>query len=318
MKQSIRVAFLAIAATSLTAPAFANTVATNAVQLTVTQAANNQTGVTQGGQFAISGSGLTTGVGAATIPAISAAGLVSVSNDPGFIAGINTNFSYLATMRQADTVGAGAAVAANGGRHTGTFSDMTTKTSVGNGTVGTLAITAAGAATLAAGAGAGSTATGIVSTTNAGRYAQIENRRIVSSSNAQNITNSDVQQAKFSANGNGVGAVTNGGFSNLATGLGTALAPLALAGAGCTAGTNCATTGSFNLTNEVTASQDGTAMTVTGANATTPSYGIVDFSAGGTTAGAITFTNINSVAVLGGGAGTTSSLSQVGEMTAFN
>ena len=204
MKQSIRVAFLAIAATSLTAPAFANTVATNAVQLTVTQAANNQTGVTQGGQFAISGSGLTTGVGAATIPAISAAGLVSVSNDPGFIAGINTNFSYLATMRQADTVGAGAAVAANGGRHTGTFSDMTTKTSVGNGTVGTLAITAAGAATLAAGAGAGSTATGIVSTTNAGRYAQIENRRIVSSSNAQNITNSDVQQAKFSANGNGV------------------------------------------------------------------------------------------------------------------
>ena len=59
-------------------------------------------------------------------------------------------------------------------------------------------------------------------------------------------------------------------------------------------------------------------MTVTGANATTPSYGIVDFSAGGTTAGAITFTNINSVAVLGGGAGTTSSLSQVGEMTAFN
>ena len=50
----------AMAASALTAPAFANTVATNAIQLTTTQAANYQLGVTQGGLFSITGNGLAT------------------------------------------------------------------------------------------------------------------------------------------------------------------------------------------------------------------------------------------------------------------
>jgi hypothetical protein len=313
MKNAFRAAFTAVVATSLAAPAFANTVSTNAVQLTVSQAANNQTGVTQGGQFAIQGNGLT----AATIPTLTAAGLLAVANTAGFTAAENTSFSYLGTARQADTVGAGGAIAANAGRHTGTFSDMTTKTSNGA-ALGTLSITAAGVASIAAGAGAGSTATGIVSSTNAGRYAQVENRRVVTSANTQNITNSDVQQTKFSANGNGMQAVTNGGFSDIGTALGVAIAPTVLTGAGCGGTSACAGGGAFNLTNEVTAGQNGVAMTVSSTDATTPAYGVVDFSAGGTTAGAITFTNLNTVAVLGGGAGTSSSLSKVGELTAFN
>ena len=213
MKNTLRAAIMAVAATSLAAPAFANTVATNAVQLTVSQTANSQTGVTQGGQFAIQGNGF---AAAATIPTINAAGQVAVANAAGFTVAENRSFSYLATARQADTVGTGANIAGNGGRHTGTFSDMTTKSSNGA-ALGTLSITAAGVAAIAAGAGAGSTATGIISSTNAGRYAQIENRRVVTSANTQNITNSDVQQTKFSANGNGMQAVTDGGFSDIST-----------------------------------------------------------------------------------------------------
>ena len=315
MKNSFRAAVTAVAATAFAAPAFANTVATNAVQLTVTQAANKQVGVTQGGQFAIQGNGL---AAAATIPTITAAGQVAVANAAGFTSAENASFSYLATARQADTVGTGANIAGNAGRHTGTFSDMTTQSSAGNGVLGAISISAAGVAAISAGSGAGSTATGIISSTNAGRYAQIENRRVVTSANTQNITNSDVQQTKFSANGNGVQAVTDGGFSNVATGLGAAITATALAGGTCGGTSACANNGSFNLTNEVTAGQSGTAMSVTSTDVTTPSYGVVDFAVGGTTAGNITFTNLNTVAVLGGGAGTSSSLSQVGELTAFN
>jgi hypothetical protein len=306
---------VAIAATALTSPALANTVQTNATQLTLTQAANSQTGVSQGGQFAISGSGLTL----ATLPVISTAGKVTVANAAGFTANQNATFSYLATARQADSLAVGTNIAA-ANLSTGTFSDVTSSSSTGAGTLGTLTINAAGVAATSAGAGSGSTATGIFSSKNAGRFASVENRRIVSSANTQNITNSDAQQAKFSANGAGIDAITAGGFSNSSVALGAAIVSTALAGGTCAngAGSTCALGGAFNLTQETTATQAASAMNVTSTALTTPSYGIVDYSAGGTTAGAITFTNINTVAVVGGGAGTTSSLSQVGELTAFN
>lgn len=313
MKSSTRVAVVAIAATALASPALANTIQTNATQLTLTQAANSQTGVSQGGQFAISGSGLTL----ATLPTISTAGQVAVANAAGFTAAENTTFSYLATARQADSLAAGTNIAA-ANLYTGTFSDVTSSSSTGVGTLGTLTISAAGVGAIAAGSGSGSTATGIFSSKNAGRFASVENRRIVSSSNAQNITNSDVQQAKFSANGAGIEAITAGGFSNSSVALGAAIVSTALAGGTCGGTSTCALGGAFNLTQETTPNQAASALNVTSIELTTPSYGIVDYTAGGTTAGAITFTNINTVAVVGGGAGTTSSLSQVGELTAFN
>ena len=314
MKKTTRSAIVAFAASTFTAPVFANTVGTNATQLTLTQAANSQVGVTQGGQFAIQGSGLTL----ATLPTISTAGLVAVDDAAGLTAALNTTFSYVATARQADVLAVGTAIAAANLDTTGTFADVTSKSSTGNGTLGTLTISGAGAASLAAGSGAGSTATGIISSTNAGRYAQVENRRIVSSSNAQNITNSDVQQAKFSIGGSGLTAVTAGGFTNIATGRGVAIVSTALGGGTCGATSNCKNGASFNLTQETTPSQASATMNVTSTALTTPSFGIVDYSAGGTTAGAITFTDLNTIAVVGGGAGTTASLSQVGELTAFN
>lgn len=313
MKSSTRVVVVAIAATALSSPALANTVQTNATQLTLTQAANSQVGVTQGGAFAISGSGLTL----ATIPTIAATGQVAVANAAGFTAALNTNFSYLATARQADTVSVGVNIA-GANLNTGTVSDVTSKSSRGTAALGTLTINGAGVAAIAAGAGAGSTATGIFSSKNAGRFSSVENRRIVSSANTQNITHSDVQQAKFSANGDGLTAVTNGGFSNVATGLGAAIVSTVMAGGTCGAGSTCIGLGAFDLTQETTANQAASIMNASSTELTTPSYGITDYSAGGTTAGLITFSNINTVAVVGGGAGTTSSLSKVGELTAFN
>ena len=328
----LRSVLLAATASTLVAPAFANTVTTNAVQLTLTKAAINQTGVTQGGIYAVQGNGRAKDANSPTLPTIDATGLVnSVSN---FRSVANQPFSFTVTARQADTVGAGGNIAANSGRHTGTFSDMTTKTTGASGNapdLGSIAINGAGAITIAAGVLAGSTATGIISSTNAGRYAQVENRRIATSSNTQNITNSDVQQAKFSAAGEGVEAVTAGGIAlmkdgngqNIAAAKGAVIGIAALAGANaslCTngQGSNCANGNSFNLTNEVTVSQAGAAMSATSEDASTPGYGVVDYSVGGTTAGAITMTDLNTVSVIGGKAGTSSSLSQVGELTAFN
>ena len=336
----LRSAIVAVTAATFAAPAFANTVSTNAVQLTLTKAGINQTGVTQGGIFSIQGNGLDTVANnkPPILPTISAAGLVS--SDAKVTSVLNQPFSFTVTARQADTVGAGGAVATNAGRHTGQFADMTTKTTTAHtanlnnqgvdqnaANKGILTISNAGAIALAAGIYSGSTATGIISTTQAGRYSQVENRRIVSSSNTQNVTNSDTQQAKFSVAGNGVAAVTDGGLAlgkdtggnavNAAA-VGTSIGIEALAGGTCSQASNCGSGGQFNLTNEVTANQASVAMTATSTDATTPAYGIVDFTVGGTTAGAIVMTNLNTVTVVGGGAGTSSSLSQVGELTAFN
>ena len=309
----LRGALVSVAAASIAAPGLANTVSTNAIQLTTVQAANAQTGVTQGGQFAIQG----TGLNSITIPSIDAAGVVSVNNTAGFTTNINETFNYTATIRQADTQNA---IGAIGTLNTGTFSDTTTKSSVGNGagTLASLSISNVGIAALSAGTGAGQTATGIISTTAAGRYSQVENRRIVSSSNTQNITDSDVQQAKMVVKATGMSAVTNGGFSSIAGAAGTVVASTDLAGGGCGAASSCNNGTSFNIDVQRTASQTALDFDVTSTSVNKPAYGIVDHSVGGTTAGAITISGINTVGVTAGGAGTSASLSMVGEMTAFN
>lgn len=309
----LRGALVSVAAASIAAPGLANTVSTNAIQLTTVQAANAQTGVTQGGQFAIQG----TGLASITIPSINSAGVVTVNNTAGFTTNLNDTFNYTATIRQADTQNATTVI---GTPNSGTFSDTTTKSSVGNaaGTLASLSISNVGVAALSAGGGAGQTATGIISTTAAGRYAQIENRRIVSSSNTQNLTDSDVQQAKMVVKGVGMSAVTNGGFSSIAGAAGTVVASTDLAGGGCGAGSSCNNGTAFNIDVQRTASQTALDFDVSSTGANKPGYGIVDHSVGGTTAGAIAITGINSVGVTAGGAGTSASLSMVGELTAFN
>lgn len=317
----------AMAATALSGPAFANTVATNAIQLTTTQAANYQLGVTQGGLFSITGNGLAT----VNIPTIDADGVVDAAAAAGFTTALNETFSYLGTVRQADIAATGNDIA-NLHLNAGTFSDLTSKSSIGTGTLGEIAIDAAGVATMNNGAVSGSTGTtttGIISTTLAGRFSQVENRRVASTSNAQTIVNQDVQQTKFSASGSGIDAVTQGGF-NAADGAGVA------AGAAGTAfivdvinfnvsGDEDPTQagrvnaeGDFNFTHEVTQGQGGEAINVTATDITTPDYGILEYYAGGLNAGVATITDINDVTVDAGGSGTTASLSYIGEMTAFN
>lgn len=316
MKQSIRALVVALATTSLASPALANTVGTNAIQLTLTQAANSQIGVTQGGQFAIQGSGLDT----VAIPTISATGIVSAGTTALTVTE-DAAFSYLATIRQADVVAIGASIGETGQLDTtGTFSDLTSSSSVGSGSVGTIAIDTTGDASIAHDtAGAGSTLTGIISSTNAGRYAQVENRRIVSASTTQNITDSDVQQSKFSISGTGMDGITDGGFNSVTGAAGETAASVVLEGGACSStSSQCGSGGSFNLTQETTVGQDAATMNVTSTALTTPAYGIVDYSVGGTSSGAIALTDLNTVTATGGGAGTTASLSLVSELTAFN
>ena len=312
---------MAAAASALTLPALANTVSTNAIQITATRAANSQTGTTQGGIYAFQGTGLTN----VTIPTISAAGVVDVANTGGISTTQNLIHNFTGTIRQADTVNGQQVI---GVLNTGTFGDMTTKTS---GTLtaaanrATIEISNVGAVTIDAGDQAGSSVTGIISTTAAGRFSQVENRRVTSAANTQNITNSDVQQTKYVVAGEGVDALTDGGFNNVTGALGVAVLVTvsqyndgAADSDGCGAGSLCAAGNLFNIENEVTPSQNSATLNVTSTAANKPGYGIIDHSVGGTTAGNVAIQDINVVTAEAGGAGTTSSLSMIGELTAFH
>ena len=143
---------------------------------------------------------------------------------------------------------------------------MTTKTSgtsVAAVNRATIEISNVGAVTIDAGDQAGSSVTGIISTTAAGRFSQVENRRVTSSANTQNITNSDVQQTKYVVAGEGVDALVDGGFNDVTGALGVAVVATAssyndgvAASTGCGAGSLCAAGNLFNIENEITPSQN--------------------------------------------------------------
>ena len=130
------------------------------------------------------------------------------------------------------------------------------------------------------------------------------------------IVDSDRQETSATASGSNLNAMTNFGFGTAAAGaLGTAHAADVMAGA--TAASAAGLANGFTASANITDGQNTTTMGLTSVNVTRPAYGIINEQAGGTTAGALTFTSLNAVLAVGGGAGTTSSLSFVQEMTAF-
>jgi hypothetical protein len=222
------------------------------------------------------------------------------------------------SIGQADIANTGTTQVA--GLGAGSFGDMTTKASdtVGGVAVGTITISAAGAVTAAAGAGTGSSVTGIFSTNATGRNGSIENRRVATSGNTQLVVDSDRQETSATASGSNLNAMTDFGLGTggaVAGAAGTAHAATAMAGATGASATGLAN--GFTASANITDGQNTAAMGLTSVNVTRPAYGIVTEQAGGTTAGALTFTNLNAITAVGGGAGTTSSLSFIQEMTAF-
>ena len=295
---------------------------THAKQMSVSRGANSMQGTALGGSYTLSGAGLT-GVG---IPAILATGQVNIPNT-STTAAVDATHSYSASIGQADIANTGTTFEAAYGA--GSYGDMTTKYSdrVAAGgagvAVGTIAISAAGLASGAAGAGTGSTVTGILSTNLTGLGASVENRRVASSANTQDIVDSDRQETKATMSGSNLAAVTEFGFGQAAvTGtIGTALTADVMAGGGATGPTANGLANGFTAAASITPGQSTLSFAggrLSAVDVTRPAYGNVTEQVGGSTAGALTFTNFNTVTAIGGGAGTTSSLSFVQEMTAFN
>ena len=299
--------------------AYAAPTLTHAKQVSVTRLANSMSGTALGGSYTFSGAGLTQ----VNLPTISAVGLVAIPDNGGganvpTTAAVNTTFSYSGSIGQGDI--ANTATTQVAGLGAGSFGDMTTKASDTTATaVGTITISAAGAVAAAAGAGTGSSVTGIISTNATLKNTSIENRRVATSGNTQMIVDSDRQETSATASGSNLAAMTNFGLGSnggaAAGALGTAHAATPMAGAVAPTATGLAN--GFTASANITDGQNTAAMGLTSVNVTRPAYGIVNEQAGGTTAGALTFTNLNTVTAVGGGAGTTSSLSFVQEMTAF-
>ena len=300
--------------------AFANTSKiTHAKQASVTRAANSMSGTALGGSYTYSGAGLAQ----VNLPTISAVGLVAVPDDGAGNAVptttvADTTFSVSMSIGQGDI--ANTATTQVAGLGAGSFGDMTTKASdtIATAGAGTITISAAGAVAAAAGAGTGSSVTGIFSTNATGRNGSIENRRVATSGNTQMIVDSDRQETSATASGSNLAAMTNFGLGSgvaAAGALGTAHAATAMTGA--TAPTATGLANGFTASANITDGQDTAAMALTSVNVTRPAYGIITEQAGGTTAGALTFTDLNTILAAGGGAGTTSSLSFIQEMTAF-
>jgi hypothetical protein len=312
---------LALSALSVSFTPGANAVPklTHAKQVSITRAANSMQGTAQGGSYTHSGAGLTL----VTLPTIDAVGKVSITNAAGMTSAADTTFSYSASIGQADIVNTPTTVEA--GLGAGSFGDMTTKGSAqvaGGGAgvaVGTITIAANGNATAVAGAGQGSSATGIYSTNFTSDTASIENRRVATSSNTQTVVDSERQETKATLSGSGLTAVTAFGLGDgtaaAAGTTGTAHAVTVKAGGIASA---LGLANGFTANQSITDGQNTAAMGLNSVSPTRPAYGNVTEAAGGTTAGALAFTDLNNITAVGGGAGTTSSLSFIQEMTAFN
>ena len=289
----------------------------HAKQASVTRAANSMSGTTLGGSYTYSGAGLTQ----INLPTISAAGLVAIpDNGVGLpvptTTAADTTFSVSMSIGQGDI--ANTATTQVAGLGAGSFGDMTTKASdtIATAAAGTISISAAGVVAAAAGTGTGTSVTGIFSTNATGRNSSIENRRVATSGNTQMIVDSDRQETSATASGSNLLAMTNFGFGSIAAGaLGTAHTVDTMGGA--TAPTATGLANGFTASASITDGQDTAVMGLTSVNVTRPAYGIITEQAGGTTAGALTFNDLNDIQAAGGGAGTTSSLSFLQEMTAF-
>lgn len=298
----LRFAFLAAAASALSPlAAQASPASINATQLSLTVAPISISGTRLGGFVDASGTGLTAGAPVT----VDGTGALAVGDT--MTAAANTTFNLAVTARAGDTAAAAGAMGtalvptSAFGIQSGRFTEASD---------GTLAISNVNAATVSAGTKQGTTATAIFSTTM--RSADNENqiRRIATSSNDQATFTSERQAARFQAGGSGLAAVTGGGLFAAAA-LGADPAQEVLAGGAPVIGV------AFTKSQEVRTGQTAVVLTATSTDVTQPGYGVFTNTLGGTTAGAITPTDMNTLTVGAGGAGTSSTLSVIQTSSAF-
>ena len=292
-------AALGVATLACPLQALAQNASINAIQLSVDVAPISITGTRLGGFVDASGNGLTGGAP----PTVTATG--ALSSGTTMTADLNTTFNYDVRARAGDaasaTVTAGGVPGVSFGSVAGRFSEQASAS---------LAITGANAATVAAGTGEGTTATAIVSTTMSSAESESQVRRVATSGNQQTTFTAERQGAVFSFGGSGLTAVTGGGIT-AATNLGAAPAIVVGAGGATQAGV------AFTMNQEVRTGEAPTTLTASSTSVTQPAYGSFTNTLGGTTAGSIGVSDINTVTNAAGGAGTSSTLSVIQSLTAF-
>ena len=279
--------------------------AINATQLSVVVAPISISGTRRGGYVDSSGNGLTGGAapGVANDGTLTAGTTMTANSD--------TTFNFAVTARSTDAAAAAGALSA-ALVPTSAFGVQTGKYSNSAGQIGTLAISSANAITITAGARQGSTATAIYSTTMKNAENENQVRRIATSSNDQATFTAERQAARFQAGGSGLTAVTAGGLGvGGVTAVSAAPAQTALAGGGTQPGV------AFTKSQEVRSGQAASTLTASSTDVTQPGYGVFTNTLGGTSAGGITATGMNTLTVVAGGAGTSSTLSIIQSLSAF-
>lgn len=292
---------MGVALLACSMPALAQSASINATQLSIDVAPISITGTRLGGSVSASGNGLSN---APTLPTLTTTGATTAGT--AFTTGAGATFNYDVNARAADggtplaTGSAGAPVGGDFGSQAGRFSAASN---------GTLSIDAANVASINAGGAVGTTATAIFSTTMNTRANEAQVRRVATSSNNQATFTAERQGARYQHGGSGLTAVTAGGTLGAAT-VGVAATPSVSTGGDAASGNGVA----FTRTEAV---QTGQASAALSNVAEAPAYGITTTTIGGTSAGAITSTNMNTLGVAAGGAGTSSTLSVIQSLTAF-
>lgn len=278
--------------------------------------ANSINGKALGGQYSVKGRGLAT----TNLYQLGSNGLFTGSNGAAaFTTNLNESFSYTATARSADsvsTVGLSGTVSSGnyaiqsgnmGGEERGIAVARDTF-SMQNGTASVMNVGAFVGKTNTV-ERVGTLKTAVASTTN---------RRSANSTNNQFQFESEASSSIFSVSGNGVTAITGGGFQGGLTPSSKDVDITQLNGGTCGALSNCAQGESFNLTHQIRPGDNSRSLTASPTSVSQPGYVDLEYSAGGTTAGAIGIPNTNrSLTALGGGAGTSSSLTKTQELTVF-
>ena len=284
--------------------------------LNTTVLPNRISGTAQGGNFAVTGNGLAT----TNLFKLDTNGLFTGTQAaPAFTTNLNETFSYSSTARSSDSL---STVSLRGTINSGNYSIQSGRMSGEENGIAvardTFAIQNGSPSSMNVGKFMGKTnsvtRTGSLSTS----FSSTDNSRTVQSTNDQVDFSSEGHSSKFQVAGSGMSAVTAGGFQGGQTAANNDVDISALIGGTCEGLSNCATGGAFDLMHEIRVGDDSKSLTASPDSVSHPGYGTRGFTVGGTTAGAISIPNTSrELKVVGGGAGTSSSLRQTNILTVF-
>lgn len=292
-------------------------------QLTLNTSQNQISGLRQGGEFSVIGNGLAT----VTLPSLNATGGFTGSNGASaFTTNLNSSFSYSSTARGADNSAGAATIALSG--NILSLQDFSKQTGRRSGREFSAATDGRGSIAITNGSASpavnvsnhsGESATASRSSSLRTSTSETSYSRTAYSKNEQQGFQSEAQASLFEVSGSGISAITNGGFTGGLTTDGDSVPITALAGGGCGVGSSCANGDSFNTSHLIRNGQNSAVLSASPTDVTAPGYGIVTRYSGGTTAGGITVNSTSrNLQVVGGGAGTKSSLSYESSLSVFN